>query len=62
MGHTKEEIINALKVIQNTCKLMQGSNSCERCPLSKEGTCIIMRQVPEKWQIKSNTPVWKAFE
>ena len=61
MAHTQEEIINALKVIQDTCKA-QTTHPCRSCPLSKNGDCILQEQAPEDWKINPSPPVWKAFE
>lgn len=62
MKHSKEEIINALQVIQDTCKETQAPYPCEHCPLSKQGECVLQSQSPDSWKIKASTPVWKAFE
>lgn len=62
MLHTQEEIINALKVIQDTCNAQVELNPCVNCPLSKNGDCVLQEQPPADWEIKSNNSVWKAFE
>lgn len=63
MQHTKEEIINALQVIQDTCREMHGERPCEQCPLSDEDSkCILQNEPPEAWEIKTSPPVWKALE
>lgn len=62
MKHSQEEIINALKVIKDTCEEMPELYPCENCPLSKNGDCILQNQPPQDWKIKPSTPVWKAFE
>lgn len=61
MKRTQDEIINALKVIQDTCK-SQGIEPCRHCPLSKNGDCVLQNQAPEDWKINPSPPVWKAFE
>lgn len=58
---TQKEIVNALKVIQDTCKA-QGANPCSNCPLSKNGDCVLLEQSPEDWKINTSPPVWKAFD
>lgn len=58
---TQEEITNALKIIQDTCKA-QGVNPCYNCPLSKDGDCVLQDKAPEDWKINTSPPVWKAFE
>ena len=62
MKHSQEEIINALKVIQDTCNEMPEIYPCEHCPLSKNGACVLLEQTPDEWNIKPNPSVWKAFE
>lgn len=62
MIHTQEEIINALQVIQDTCREMKGSRPCEQCPLGKNGDCVVQEQSPEDWDISTKPPtIWKAF-
>lgn len=62
MKHTQEEIILALKVIQNTCNEAPEFNPCEHCPLSKNGVCVLQEQPPSDWDIKPSPSIWKAFE
>ena len=62
MKYTQEEIINALKVIQDTCREAPTSDPCEHCPLSKNGNCVLQDGSPDSWKIKASQPVWKAFE
>lgn len=61
MKHTQDEIINALKVIQDTCK-SQGIELCRYCPLSKNGGCVLQEQAPIDWKINPSPPLWKAFK
>lgn len=62
MQHTQEEIVNALKVIQDTCKNMKGAYACEKCPFGKNNECVLQEQAPVDWTIKPNHSIWKAFE
>ena len=62
MKHTQEEIINALKVIKDTCEEQQEFDPCKRCPLSKNGACILQEQPPQEWKIRTSPPEWKAFD
>ena len=55
---SKEEILKALKTIQNVCKAHQ---NCNDCPLSKNGYCVLGEQDPVDWRIRA-TDTWKAFE
>lgn len=63
MKHSQEEIINALQVIQDTCKEQQELDPCEHCPLSnKNGNCVLQNLFPEEWNIKPTLSIWKAFK
>ena len=59
MKPTQKEIINALKVIQDTCKTY---GVCHNCPLSIDNVCVFQDQAPENWEINTSPPVWKAFK
>ena len=60
MKHTKEEIINALKVIEEEC-LYQG-NSCSECPFFVDDHCEIIRR-PCNWTLNNPEPeTWRAFK
>lgn len=53
----REEIINALEVIKDTC----GVNECNNnCPFYKRSVCQIRSVVPCDWEI-SGGDFWKAF-
>jgi hypothetical protein len=55
----REEIIKALKVIQNTCK---STTRCSQCPLGTNGNdCVLQNQSPENWNIGEETEVWRAL-
>lgn len=59
MEHTKEEILNALHVIKDTCSNIQ---DCCLCPFNDgDGHCIVNEQAPCALDIKSDEP-WRAFE
>lgn len=61
MKHTKEEILNALHIIKDTCAEVTDIH-CGSCPFSDEdGHCIVTEQAPSAWNIKSDEP-WRAFE
>ena len=62
MKHTREEITNALKIIQDTCRAQTIYPCYNNCPLSKNGECVLQEQAPEDWKINPSPPVWKAFE
>ena len=55
---SKEEILQALKTIQNVCR---ETKSCDECSLAKGGWCEIQNRPPEDWKIKS-TDTWNACE
>lgn len=62
MKHTKEEIVNALKVIKDTCR---DNTSCATCPFWNAGEtkrCMIKDDV-ETWEIADPEPkLWRAFK
>lgn len=62
MKHTQEEIILALKVIQNTCNEAPTVHPCKSCPLSKNGACVLQEEPPSDWKITTSPPVWRAFD
>lgn len=66
MKHTKEEILNALHVIKDTCyesyQKKDGVRSCYERPFSDcDGHCTFSEQFPLSWDIKDEEP-WRAFE
>lgn len=66
MKHTREEILNALHVIKDTCyesyEKEYGVRYCYNCPFSdSDGHCILTEQIPMAWNIKEDEP-WRAFE
>lgn len=55
----KEEIIKALKVIQDICK---SNENCETCPLrSLENLCAISDRQPDCWSIQGKDEGWRAL-
>ena len=61
MKHTKEEIINALKVIKDECR----GTSCVDCSLGNNvGDCRISARSPEHWEIAELPPPekWRALK
>lgn len=49
MEHTEEEIINALKVIKETC---DNSKTCENCPLREnDEDCYIQAHAPGDYTV-----------
>lgn len=63
MKHTKEEILNALQIIKDTCQESTDTyKDCCLCPFNDgDGHCIVAEQAPCAWNIKSDEP-WRAFE
>lgn len=61
MEHNREEIINALNVIQDVCN--KHKDECEYCPLAGvHGECLIRYSYPEGWIIKkSEKEIRRAF-
>jgi hypothetical protein len=62
MKHTKEEIVNALKVIKEECC----GTPCDTCPFysDKKGRCEIRSgNAPTNWEINKPEPeTWRAFK
>lgn len=65
MKHTKEEIINALKVIKDECE----GTICGKCPfgshISYNGTlCKLRLDEPVEWEIAELPPpeTWRALK
>lgn len=62
MKHTKEEILNALHVIKDTCEEIS-DGACSKCPFSdKYGHCFINEIIPANWNFKKEEESWRAFE
>lgn len=60
MKHTKEEIVNALKVIKEEC--MANNCYCAECSFYNHG-CAIRDDDPCSWQIADTEPeTWRAFK
>jgi hypothetical protein len=63
MKHTKEEILNALHIIKDTCQESTDTyGDCLLCPFSDgDGHCIVAEQAPSAWDIVEKE-TWRAFE
>lgn len=61
MKHTKEETVNALKVISDEC---DAARDCRRCPFSDaRGRCLIDETTPCGWEIADDKPMeWRALK
>lgn len=66
MKHTKEEIINALKVIKEECRSHEECKKCPFCDDSIETPTICMldrRYAPGEWELNDIKPeTWRAFK
>lgn len=63
MNDKQLKLLNALKLIKNTCNEQLG---CDKCPLSKGAgsawTCMVCNGMPYEWDIKETEDVkWDAF-
>lgn len=60
MKHTREEILDALKVIMETCEEF---DKCKRCPLYSTDSemCGIQNMDPENWELSTGETFWRAF-
>ena len=63
-GITKENIVEALKVIKSVCD----DNECQTCPLGNiddttgKILCMIKHITPDVWIINNETDVWRALK
>lgn len=50
MPYSKEQIIEALEAIKNTCR---ESECCAKCPITNNGLfiCSLFAKIPENWEI-----------
>ena len=61
MKHTKEEIINALKIIKEECEYH--AIGCGTCPFYVNHTCMVKIGVPIIWRLNNDIPeTWRAFK
>jgi hypothetical protein len=64
MKHTKEEILNALKVIRDECEGVW----CDKCPFGRRENnlvyeCALRHTLPDEWDIAEEEPeTWRAFK
>jgi hypothetical protein len=59
MKHSREEIIKALKIIQETCI----EHQCEDCPFGNDNAqCTLRDFIPVDYHINEEEPVWRAFQ
>lgn len=58
MDHSKDEILQALKVIKDVC----ATHHCQDCPFADdEAVCVINGTNPNDWVIAAPDPVWRAL-
>lgn len=61
MKHSQDEIVNALKVIMETC---EEAKCCVSCPLRHKFSsdkCYVSSCRPDKWKLEPTEVVWRAF-
>ena len=59
MKYTQEEIINALKIIKETCA---SQDECNHCPFAnKFHDCRVSEYQPSEWQLNDESTEWKAL-
>lgn len=62
MEHTQEEIINALKIIQDECQNATHCNSCLFREFVGIGfDCYFKQRHPSRWIVNEGEP-WRAFK
>lgn len=54
----REKILDALKVIKDTCMV----HTCDGCPLrDNEHGCHLVAESPDNWEIREKNEIWRAF-
>ena len=58
--HTNKGVLDALKVISDTCK---NKSTCEDCPFGNDsGECFIGETIPSAWEFNEpDKTIWRAF-
>lgn len=63
MKHTRQEILNVLQVIKDTCvEVGEDKDGCYKCPFAENGFCKLMDKEPFKWQLNYGNSFWRAFK
>ena len=58
----KEEILNALKVIQDVCSSNEHCATCPFCSTRNPcNTCSITNESPNNWRISGANEMWRAI-
>ena len=61
MKHTKREILEALRIIQDECR----GTACEKCPFGGKviGSvrCLLIDSMPVGWLLNDKHGAWKAL-
>ena len=63
MSYTREEIINALRLIKDICE--DRDVNCTKCPFGIKGLgCFFEHNAdsPEYWDLTEETEAWRAFK
>lgn len=59
MKYTKEEILNALQIIKDTCE----ESKCCSCPFGNiHEMCVIQDAPPSHWSFADEEKLWRAFK
>lgn len=58
--HTKQELFQALTVLQEEC---EAHTTCATCPLSIEGACGVIDETPSNYKVHDpNKEKYRAFD
>ena len=62
MKHSQEEILKALHIIKDECRVC-GASCDEKCPfMGADGDCLITYESPCEWDINDDSvTVWKGL-
>lgn len=63
MKYTQEEILNALKIIKETCSEQDECKHCPFCGTFRDSRdfCVICDHTPSAWELNDATGEWRAF-
>lgn len=60
MKYSKDEILNAIKIIRETCE--SEKEGCSNCPFGTGfGDCVLCKKIPKQWRSQEER-VWRAVE
>ena len=64
---TKEDIVEALKVIKSVCEVYEETGACDMCPFGsdeegEDNECMITQNgAPSAWTVSTACDTWRAL-